>query len=143
MTLAMAWVRNVGDIEELVLCSDSRLRFGCAWDACQKVFPLPRGDCAITFAGDTKFAYPFIHTAINSVSYHRGSKNRLVDINEVKPVLLNALNAMLGEICDLAHGNDGFDEPALRMIFGGYSWRKKKFILWNILLQQWRAEFSL
>jgi hypothetical protein len=131
MTLSMAWVRNVGQHEELIFCSDSRLRFGCAWDSCQKVFPLPRGDCAITFAGDTQFAYPFIHAAINSVSLHRGSKDRQLDITEVKPFLLKAINGMLEDISDFRHGQNSFDEPVLRLIFGGYSWKKKKFVIWT------------
>ena len=137
----MAWIRSLPDYEELVFCSDSRLRFGCAWDSCQKVFPLPRGDCAITFAGDTQFAYPFIHSAINAVSYHRGSKKRLVDLTEVKPVLLNALNSMLAEIRDLAKGKEVFDDPDLRLIFGGYSWKKKRFIIWKFFFNHGERSF--
>lgn len=131
MTLAMAWIRTVGDFEELVFASDSRLRFGCAWDSCQKVFPLPRGDCALTFAGDTKFAYPFVHAAINAISLHRGSNRRQVDLIELKSVLLNAINAMMLEIRDLARGKRDFDEPEIQLLFGGYSWRKKRFYLWK------------
>jgi hypothetical protein len=29
----VAWIRKVGDIEELVFASDSRLRSGRAWDS--------------------------------------------------------------------------------------------------------------
>lgn len=141
MTLAMAWVRDRGDYEELMFCSDSRLRFGCAWDSCQKVFPLPRGDCAITFAGDTQFAYPFIHAAINAVSLHQGSKNRLVDITVVKHFLLKAINNMLGQISDLAYGKNDFDEPILRMVFGGYSWLLKRFVFWKFYFNPGEREF--
>lgn len=77
------------------------------------------------------FAYPFIHAAISAVSYHRASKRRQVDISETKPVLLNAINSMLADIRDLADGKAEFDEPILRLIFGGYSWKKKRFILWG------------
>lgn len=141
MTLSMAWVRDVGDYQELVFSSDSRLRFGCAWDSCQKVFPLPRGDCAITFAGDTQFAYPFIHAAINSVSLHRGSKERQIDITEVKPFLLKAINGMLADISDFSFGQDSFEEPVLRIIFGGYSWKKKDFIIWKFYFNPGEREF--
>lgn len=137
----MAWVRNVGEYEELVFCSDNRLRFGCAWDACQKIFPLPRGDCAITFAGDTHFSYPFIHAAINAVSLHRGSSNRLVDITEAKTFLLKAINSMLANIRDFAHGQESFEEPNLRLVFGGYSWRQKRFILWKFFFNPGEREF--
>ncbi len=141
MTLSMAWIRSVGEYEELVFCSDSRLRFGCAWDACQKVFPLPRGDCAITFAGDTHFSYPFIHAAINAVSLHRGSNNRQVDITEAKTFLLKAINSMLENIHDFPHGKALFEEPILRLIFGGYSWRLKRFILWKFYFNPGEREF--
>lgn len=143
MTLTMAWIRDVGDYEELVFCSDSRLRFGCAWDSCQKVFPLPRGDCAIAFAGDTQFAYPFIHTAINAVSLHRGSSRRQVDLFTAKSFLLNAINAMLSEIRDLPIGQDQFDEPNLRMVFGGYCWKKKKFAIWKFEFNPGEREFRV
>lgn len=142
MTLTIAWVRSKGDYEELLFCSDSRLRFGCAWDSCQKVFPLPRGDCAIGFAGDTQFAYPIIHAAINAVSLHRGSARRQVDLIEVKSVLVRAINAMLMQIGDLAHDKEDFDEPELRLVFGGYSWRRKKFVLWKFHFNPGEREFN-
>jgi hypothetical protein len=141
MTLAMAWIRRTTNAEELVFASDSRLRFGCPWDSCQKVFPLPRGDCAITFAGDTHFAYPFIHTAINAVSLHRGSGRRLVDLVDVVPVLLRAINAMLADIGDLASGLDSFEEPELRLVFGGYSWRQKRFRIWKFHFNAGERQF--
>lgn len=143
MTLTLAWVRTVGDYEELIFASDSRLRFGCAWDSCQKVFPLPRGDCAIAFAGSTMYAYPFIHAAINAVSLHRGSSTRRIDLYEVKSVLQNAINGMLSEIRDFAHGKKDFGEPDVRLVFGGYSWRKKRFSLWRYHFNPGRREFQV
>lgn len=142
MTLTFVWVRTIVDYEELIFCSDSRLRFGCAWDACQKVFPLPRGDCGIAFAGDTQFAYPFIHTAINAVSLHRRSRNRQVDLFEVKSVLHNAINAMLAEIGDLRRGQENIDEPVIRLAFAGYSWRKRKFAIWKFHYNIGEREFQ-
>jgi hypothetical protein len=141
MTLAMAWVRDAGECKELIFCSDSRLRFGCAWDSGQKVFPLSRGDCAIAFAGDTKFAYPFVHAAMNAVTFHRGSARRQVDLFEVKSVLLNAMNAMLSDIHDLARGQDRFEEPDLRFIFGGFSWKKGRFAIWKFHFNPGEREF--
>lgn len=137
----MAWVRNVGDQQELVFSSDSRLRWAGAWDACQKIFPLSRGDCAIAFAGDTKFAYPFIHAAINAIELHRGSSRRQIDLFEAKSVLLNSINAMLSELRDFCVGQDQFEEPDLRLIFGGYSWKKKQFALWKFHFNNGEREF--
>lgn len=141
MTLSIAWIRTLQDREELVFCSDSRLRFGCSWDACQKIFPLPRGDCAITFAGDTKFAFPFIHAAMNAVSLHQGSKRRQVDITVVKPFLLKAINSMLSDISDFPWGEFQHEEPQLRIAFGGYSWLRKEFIIWKFHFNPGEREF--
>lgn len=141
MTLSMAWIRSVGDLQEMVFCSDSRLRWAGAWDACQKIFPLSRGDCAISFAGDTKFAYPFIHAAINAIELHRGSSRRQTDLFEAKSVLLNAINAMLSELRDFCAGQEQFEEPDLRLIFGGYSWKKKSFALWKFYFNNGEREF--
>ncbi|MBF9138618.1 MULTISPECIES: hypothetical protein [unclassified Stenotrophomonas] len=141
MTLSMAWIRSAGAQQELVFCSDSRLRWAGAWDACQKIFPLSRGDCAISFAGDTKFAYPFIHAAINAIELHRGSSRRQIDLFEAKSVLLNAINAMLSELREFCAGQDRFEEPDLRLIFGGYSWKKKRFALWKFHFNNGEREF--
>lgn len=141
MTLSMAWVRTVGDQEELVFCSDSRLRWGCAWDSCQKIFPLSRGDCALAFAGDTRFAYPFIHAALNSVELHRGSARRQTDLYEAKKILLNTMNAMLLELRDFASRQTEFEEPDLRFIFGGYSWKNRAFVLWKLYFNPGEREF--
>lgn len=141
MTLTIAWVRKVGEVEEMVFCSDSRLRFGCSWDSCQKVFPLPRGDCAIAFAGDTNFAYPFINAAINAINFHRGSKRRQVDIFVAKSVLLTAINGMLDELGDFRDSQERFDEPDLRIILGGYSWQKKRFAIWKYQFDHTKYQF--
>jgi len=137
-----SWIRTLADREELIFCSDSRLRFGCAWDACQKVFPLPRGDCAITFAGHTRFAFPFVHAAMNAVSLHQGSSRRQVDITIVKQFLLKAINSMLGEISDFPWGETEHEEPELRMAFGGYSWLRKEFVIWKFHFNAGEREFQ-
>jgi hypothetical protein len=51
MTLAMVWLRTVGDQDELDFASDSRLSDGSDWNCCPKLLLLPRADCAIAFAG--------------------------------------------------------------------------------------------
>jgi hypothetical protein len=61
MTIVIAWVRNVSDCEELVFVSDSRLSGdGRLFDACPKIFTLPRSDCAIAYAGHTEDAFPMM-----------------------------------------------------------------------------------
>jgi hypothetical protein len=89
------------------------------------------------------FAYPFIHAAINAVSLHRGSSRREIDLSEVKSVLQRAINAMLAEICDLPNGKKDFGEPDLRLVFGGYSWRKKRFVLWKFQFNPGERAFQV
>ena len=60
MTLVLAWTRKRGASEELVLASDSRLTGGFRFDEAPKLFPFPRGDCAMAFTGGSYFAYPLI-----------------------------------------------------------------------------------
>jgi hypothetical protein len=61
MTIAIAWVRTITDCEELVFVTDSRLSGdGRNFDGCPKAMILPRGDCAIAFAGYTGHAYPLM-----------------------------------------------------------------------------------
>ena len=67
-------------IEEVVLASESRLRFGRAWAGCSKIFPLRRGDCAFAFAGDTHYAYPMIHQVVNAVEMFSKVRSRGMDI---------------------------------------------------------------
>ena len=56
MTVVIAWVRTIQHCEELIFVSDSRLNDWRNFDVCPKIITLPRNDCAIAFAGDTKDA---------------------------------------------------------------------------------------
>ncbi len=100
MTLALAWIRKVKKIEELVIASDSRLRWGQAWDACPKLFKTAREDTVLGFAGDTKYSYPLILQASNHISLHRASLNRALDIHDLKGHLERVFNRMLSDLSD-------------------------------------------
>jgi hypothetical protein len=69
MTLTAAWVRNLTESEELVVATDSRLRFGREWDCCPKLFTPPRSDAVISFAHNTAFAYPMIQQVRMAIEY--------------------------------------------------------------------------
>ncbi len=60
MTLVAIWPRQQASTAELVVASDSRLTGGVTFESGPKLFPLPRGDSVIAFAGDTWFTYPLI-----------------------------------------------------------------------------------
>lgn len=133
MTLSAAWIRNVGDTEELVLASDSRLRGGEAWDCCPKILTLPREDCAIAFAGDTWWAYPLMLQMANAISLHPGSSDRRVDIADVKGHALRVFEQMLDAVTDLPFGRKRPDRPVdTEFLFGGYSWKLGGFKIWKL-----------
>jgi hypothetical protein len=79
MTLVSVWVRRIGETEELIVTTDSRLRQGSEWDCCPKIILLPRSDAVICFAGSTLYAYPMMLQIANTISSHSPLINRAVD----------------------------------------------------------------
>ncbi len=142
MTLTVGWVRKVGRVSELVFASDSRLRFGAAWDCCPKLFTLPRSDCLISFAGDTHYTYPLLLQMINSMAFFSGSRTRRLDLARVKGHTLRIFNQMHDAITDLPKGAGALPEPDALFLFGGYSWRHDDFRLWTIHYQQRQFTFA-
>jgi hypothetical protein len=132
MTLSMAWIRTVGDVEELVFASDSRLRSGQAWDAAPKIFTLPRSDALISFAGDTDYAYPLVTQMSNAIGFFPASRDRRNDISVAKGIALKVFNDMRRQIHDLPRGVSSPGDPGVRFIFGGYQWRQKRFKIWEL-----------
>src|ERR1700733_131397 len=130
MTLAMAWVRSVGKTKELLMATDSRLRFGCAWDCGPKVLLLPRSDVVICFTGGTLYAYPLMLQLSSAIAHYGKSRSRALDIFDLKGHTLRVFNEMRALISDLPHGSDEPEPPDTRFILAGYSWKKKKFAIW-------------
>lgn len=136
MTIAIAWVRRINDCEELVFTTDSRLS-GTAFDfdACPKVLPLPRSDCAIAFAGETDHAYPMMHQVAAAFDAHAPLRRRSMDLPAAKSHALKIIDAMGAAIrpSPLVHGIPAAQpSPAAEFLFGGYSWVRKEFLLWTI-----------
>lgn len=129
MTITAAWVRTIKDCRELIVVSDSRLNGGKKMDCGQKVHILPRSDAFICFAGDTSWAYPLMHQVITSISTYERSASRAQDIVELKSHILKVFQSLR----DLVHDACGDeDTPAAEFLFGGYSWIRKKFMIWRI-----------
>ena len=84
VTLSTLWLRKQGDVEELVIATDSRLTGGRAWDCCPKILVLPRSDSAICFAGDTDNAYPLLIQAANTVHMHPPALDRSMDLHDLR-----------------------------------------------------------
>jgi len=142
MTLSIAWIRRVNETEELVFASDSRLRNGKAWDGCSKVFPFQRGDCALSFAGDTQFAYPMLHQAVNAVDMFLKARSRALDIGPLRGHLIRVFNDMEHWISDPPKGKAAQDVPNISFIFGGYSWAQSDFKIWIIYYKASTAKFT-
>jgi len=128
MTLAIAWVRTVKGCQELLFASDSRLCGGMRWDQCPKIMTLPRTDCAIAFAGETFYTYPLMLQLCNAISSYTRSQNGAMDIHDLRGHALKVFNSMCLEIHNASDPDENKD---IEILFGGYSWVRKKFSIWN------------
>ncbi len=142
MTLSLAWVRDTGSTKELVMATDSRLRAGRAWDVGPKLLQLPRTDCAICFAGDTDDAYPFMLHMASAIGDYPKSRSRGMDIYDLKGHTLRVFDHMRTYISDLPSGQDAPTPPNANFIFGGYSWRKKRFAIWLLHFDHHLGRFA-
>lgn len=129
MTITAAWVRTLNKCKELIVVSDSRLNGAKKMDCGQKIHTLPRSDAFICFAGDTDWAYPLMHQVISSISTYEKSRSRAQDIVELKTHVLKVFEGLREQIHDAIKGED---IPSAEFLFGGYSWIRKKFMIWHI-----------
>ena len=128
MTISLAWVRKLGNLEELVLATDSRLSFGCRWDCCPKLMALPRNDSAICFAGDTLYAYPILIQFLNVIDQHPKIKSRAMDIVDAKGHMIRVMNNMTSRVYDHPIGVD--KAPESTFLLAGWSWRSARYFAW-------------
>lgn len=131
MTAVAAWIRQIKNgVDELCLISDSRLSDGRNIDCAPKILPLPRGDIAISFAGETQVAYPFfLQLYFASLSF-RAARTRGLDIIEYRPHALAILNDIVRRIDTPI---DSLRLPQCSFLLCGYSWIKKRFYIWRIV----------
>lgn len=132
MTLSIAWIRKVEETEELIISTDSRLRFGCAWDCCPKIFTLSRKDSAVCFAGDTMYAYPIMISIKNSIEMYPKLSTRALDIKDARGHFIRMITKMYRNIHDLPNNLDEPEPPVISFIFAGYSWANSEFKIWII-----------
>jgi len=133
MTIAAAWVRTLKNCKELIVVSDSRLNGGMKMDCGQKIITLPRSDAFICFAGNTSWAYPLMHQVASAIDNYDRCSSRAQDIKELKTHILKIFERLREQIHD-AVGD--MDIPDAKFIFGGYSWIRKKFMIWHITYQR-------
>lgn len=126
----MAWERIIpGGTSELLVVSDSRLSGGKSFDCCPKILTLPRSDAFICFAGDTDYAYPLMLQFSMSIENYARSKDRAMDLHDLKTYALKVFNSMRDSVHSYSEGQE---IPGTTFIIGGYSWIRKKFSMWKV-----------
>ena len=141
MTLSISWVRRVGDTEELVTATDSRVNFGCCWDSCAKIFPLQRDDTVLALSGWTAYAYPLVQQAISAINMHPKLKTRALDLCELRGHLIRVLNGMLTHMHDFGRTGQDNENPDCPMLISGYSWKQSQFNIWQIVYDSRNRKF--
>jgi hypothetical protein len=137
--LAVAWTRRLTEqTEELIFVSDSRYRGGDQnFDACPKILTLPRSDCAICFAGDTQHALPMMLQLSEAIGSYDQARRRSQDITPLKSHILKVFDSMAENIVKSSGVPNARDPiPKANFLFGGYSWTKKTFEIWEIFYNE-------
>lgn len=142
MTLVAAWIRQVGNSEQLVVASDSRLSFGARWDCCPKVFPLARNDSLLAFCGDTAFAYPILLQLVNAILNYEKALSRELDITDLRPHFIKVIDNMRGLVTDLPKGTHGIDPTDFKLLFAGYSTKFRAFKAWSLYFDKAAGKFN-
>lgn len=139
MTVAVAWIRKVQNIEELIIASDSRLCGGFRWDCCPKILTLPRNDVAIAFAGETGYAYPLMMQAYFASGETQQAKDRAIDLVKFNGFLFSQINSLNSEVCYKADKDDIAENE---FIVGGYSWVLQEFKMWRYRYSKFYGKFE-
>ncbi len=129
MTIAVGWLRRLERVQELVVCTDSRLGGYGRWDCGPKLIALPRQDSVLAFAGHTLYAYPFMLQTVAAVSQHPRVMSRALDLAQLKGHLVRVLNHMVSSIRDLPTPNE---VPDVQFLLSGWCWRRARFVGWEI-----------
>jgi hypothetical protein len=133
MTLCAAWIREVGDSQELVFVTDSTLTGGEKWNHGVKLFELPRQDCLLCFAGETSRAYPLILNLTAAIKHNERLRNPKLDIADVLYSVADLFTELVKQIRDLPKGGDNADIGSeAKFLFGGWSWRENRFRIWQL-----------
>jgi hypothetical protein len=94
LTLVVTWIRRLGNSEELVIASDSRLTGGIALNHAPKRFALHRSDAVLAYYGPTVVAYPILLQIKASLDGHEESRDRLIDIVDLKSHIENVYRSV-------------------------------------------------
>jgi hypothetical protein len=131
MTLAVSWIRDVKGCEELIVTSDSRLGGGRLLDSCAKILLLPGSYSFLCCVGETDITYPLALQVIVATGMYERSANGSLDLCELRSHVLKILNKAVSEIRS-PHKELSTPERGTEFLFGGYSWKRKRFLIWKI-----------
>jgi hypothetical protein len=142
MTLAVSWIRDVKGCEELIVTSDSRLSGGRMLDSCAKILLLPGSYSFLCCVGETDITYPLALQVIVATSMYERSANGSLDLCELRGHVLKILNKALSEIRSPVKALRT-PERFTEFLFGGYSWKRKRFLIWKVHFSVTKKEFHL
>ena len=134
MTLCVAWIRQIGENQELVFATDSCLTGGGeVWKHGVKLFELPRKDCLLCFAGETAKAYPLILNLISSIKFDNKVMNQHTDLRIVLEHICETFTDLINQLkIEIVGNTDEDPHAAARFIFGGWNWKLHVFEFWEV-----------
>jgi hypothetical protein len=141
MTIVAAWTRKLPETQELIVASDSRLSGGGHVDVCQKIFPLSRGDSFIAFCGDTLVAFPLMFQLQSAIANFQKSADRTEDVTQLVHRILLLLNSFVRSWKNFDTIDMATTTNSTRFLFGGWSWRKSRFMIYPIQYSKKAREF--
>lgn len=131
MTLCIGWIRKFKETEEICLASDSMFTGGGSrLPVAPKLFPISRNDCAIACAGNTGYTMPLVEHINHAVEINQPIRDRAYDFHHFVHLVEEVINSCLGLEKEVQE-NDR-EGPDFSMILAGYSWVKKKSLLYTI-----------
>lgn len=131
MTLCIGWIRKFSETEEICLASDSMFTGGGSrLPVAPKLFPLLRGDCAIACAGNTGYSMPLVEHINHAIEVNKPIIDRSYDFLHFVHLVEDVINICLDREKEIQENDQ--EGPDFSMILAGYSWVKKKSLLYTI-----------
>ena len=136
MTLCTAYIRQVGDTEELVFATDSCLTGGEKWKHGVKLFELPRKDCLLCFTGKTFRAYPLVLNLISSIQLDSKLQSPSTTLVEVLEFISELFTSLVTTISEVDKKDIHLERGAARFLFGGWDWQHGQFRIWKLFYSE-------
>ena len=126
-----------------MVASDSRLRGPYVLDCAPKILTLSRGDAAISFNGSTAEGYPMMLQMSSAIDSFQKSRDRALDLCELKGHSLRIFNSMWETTREFVSGYSrrSPDITDAGFLLAGYSWKLKTFKIWKAVYNPAVGEF--